>query len=98
VWYSHVVSNNQTEIKMTTAQSQAIFFILTALRASCAMDPTAEVVEIHSDKSTVVVFHEGGAETEFTIGTGGAFYDVNGKVDKWAAAKRVRNTIDPGWL
>jgi hypothetical protein len=56
------------------------------------------VVEIHSDKSTVVVFHEGGAETEFTIGTGGAFYDVNGKVDKWAAAKRVRNTIDPGWL
>jgi hypothetical protein len=83
---------------MTTAQSKAISFIIITLRAYCAMDPTAEVVEIHSDKSTVVVFHQGGAETEFTIGTGGAFYDCNGKVDKWAAAKRVRNTIDPGWL
>ena len=83
---------------MTTAQSKAISFIIIALRAHCAMDPTAEVVEIHTDKSVDVVFHEGGAATKFTVGKGGAFYDCNGKVDKWAVAKRARNTIDPGWL
>jgi hypothetical protein len=80
---------------MTTAQSKAIFFILNSIRAYCQMDITAEVIEIHSDKFAVVSFHEGGKDIKLTIGTGGAYYDINGKVEKRAVLKRVRNTINP---
>ncbi len=82
---------------MTTAQSNTIFFIINTLRASCFMDPSAEVVVIHGDKSAEVSFHQGGAAAKLTVGPRGGIYDSNGLMDKRAAAKLVRNTIDPKW-